>query len=314
MEPDNQPTRKRAGRKPNGLPRLTPTEFSQRCVYSRQHDEMKAAVKRVVVAGGLVSDVAADLGHSRQNIHDGVNRFLDSTTWPMQRMSKPEFDFVARGRSTRQSLVEAARLYLVEGYSVPEACKATGEPDSLVKDMVKRMRASLRRVYGVLPPPERGAVYNGPYEGFDWPTSDEMKQLEESCLVRPAKAITYARASMVLVLKMSPSEVTKLTTSTLQFVIDSVDKVVERLEQHRFHMTFPKSDDYLEDMRLAAAKRVTNDTLRSAVEVYLGQEPDLGKAAAKAGVAEDVLFRAVRTTVHEMARRDKKRLEEQISP
>ena len=313
MEPINQPTRKRVGRKPYGLPRLTSAEFSQRCLYSRQHEEMKAAVKRVVVAGGLVSDVAADLGHSRQNIHDGVSRFLDSTAWPTKHMSPQEFDFAKRGRSSRASLVEAARLYLVEGYSVSEACKATNESDILIKDLVKRMRSSLRRVYGVLPPPERGVVYTGPYEDFKWPTADEMDQLAESCLVRPAKAITYSRASMVLVLKMSPSEVTKLTTSTLQFVIDSVDKVVERLEQHRLHMQFPKSEDYLATMRLASAKRVSNDTLRCAVETYLGQEPDLANAALVADVGQDVLFRAVRTTVHEMARLKKNLLEKQSS-
>lgn len=314
MEPDKKPTtRQRVGRKPYSLPRMTPTEFKKRCLYSRQHESMKNAVQRVVVSGSLVSDVAADLGQTRQNVHDGVTRFLDSTEWPMQHMTPQEFEFASRGREVRASMLQAARLFLVEGYSYAQACKVTGTPDNQVKDLVKRMRQSLRRLYCVVKTPDPGAVYNPPHEGWEWPTAEEIEQLATSCLVRPTKAITYTRAAMVLVMHMSPSEVTKLTTSTRQFVIDSVDGVVERLEQQRFHLRFPKDASYLEDMRTAAAKRVAQAPLREAVEHYLGKEPNLDKAAAKAGVQVDALFRAVRTTVHEMARMERVRMQELTS-
>jgi hypothetical protein len=307
MKPKIKPPRKRAGRRPKGLPRLNTAQFTDRSVYSRQHADMKAAVRRVVVEGVHVTDVANALGQSRQNVHDGVMRFLATTAEPMQRMAPHEFAYASRLRRN-PNMVHAARLYLVEGYSVPEACKVAGAPDMQVKDLVKRMRSTIRRVAGALPPLGKGEVYTGPHPDWQWPTADEMNALAASCFVRSLSDMTYTRAHMVLVLKMAPSQVTKLTNSTLQFVINSVDSVVAQLGQYRAHIHFPKDAAYLSDLSQAMDKKATKPGIRFAIEAHLVHGIDLDTAANSATLASDVFFRAVRTTIHEMARARKKRL------
>ena len=307
MEPDNKPARKRAGRKPPRVLRLDNKEFSSRRVYSRQNDNMKAAVRRVVVDGVDVTDVAKDLGHSRQNVHDGIVRFLTTTAAPMQRMAPREFAYAARLRRNPR-LVQAARLYLVEGYSVPEASKEAGTSGMQVKALVKSMRRAIRRVDGILPPPSKGEVYNGPRPDWQWPTAQEMGDVAASCLVRQLSKMTYSRAYMVLVLKMSPSEVAKLTKGTLQFLLYSVDSVVAQLDQYRLHRHFPKDANYLSDLSRAMDAKSFKPAIRCAIEDYLVHGVDLDVAASNAKLDDDVvltrdaLFRAVRTTIHQMAR------------
>lgn len=312
MEPNQTPERVRIGN-PGHLPRLTAPEFMHRCRYSGQNDDVKVAVRRVVVDGGLVAHVAADMGLSRQNVHDSVIRFLDTTKWPLARMTEQEFAYAAQRRSSSEPMLRAARLYLVEGYRWIEACRVTGTSDIHVKDLVKRMRATVRRAYAACPDldmaavlaHDRATVYSAPSAGWQWPTSEELDAMEASCLVRRYSAMTYYRAKLVLVLKMAPSEATKLTNSSLQFVINSVDKVVAQLEQYRTHVQFPKSHTYLEGMHRAAAKNV-REPLRSAVEFYLGTQHDLVSAAAMAGVPTETMASAVRSTVKEMDRSHRK--------
>ena len=140
-----------------------------------------------------------------------------------------------------------------------------------------------------------------------------MNAVATCCLVRQLSQMTYSRAYMVLVLKMSPSEVTKLTNGALQFVLNSVDSVVAQLNQYRWHRQFPKDAEYLYDLSLALDTKQFKPALRCAIEAYLVHGVDLDRAAASAKLDNDApltpddLSRAVRKTIHEIARVQKRR-------
>lgn len=290
--------------RPYQVHRLTTPEFFKRRKASRQRAAMKAAVELVVVGGVHMVDVAADMGRTRQNLQIGVQRFMRTTEVPPVRMTEAEFEFAARDRRNADQ-VEAARLYLVEGYSVPEASAAAGVTDAATKDMVKRMRGRLRRANGVLTPPDRGEAYALADAQWRRPTAEEIEAMASSCVVRRRSALAYMRAMLVLVDGKTPSEVAKFTNTLLPFVVANARKVESEVNQYRAHMQFPKKVAYLVTMRQAVAKRITNNDMRMGVEHYLGKEADLVKAAAVGGVSPEDLAKAVRVACHEMARMDK---------
>lgn len=297
MEPSTKPKRVPLWR---GY-QVPASEFMARRRTSRQRPAMKEAVELVMVAGVHVEDVAASMGRSRQNLDIGIERFIRTTETPLVRMSAQEFEFAAKGRRN-SALVDAARLYLVQGYSVPEASAACGVTDAATKDLVKRMRARLRHAGGQPPVPGKGDVYLVADANWVWPTAEEIEALTTSPVVRRRSQVAYERATLVLVNKLPPTEVARLTNTGLQFVLDSTDKVVDQLNRYRAHMHFPKTLPYLVAMRQAVARRVTQNALRLAVEHYFGVEADLEKAAAATGVHPEELAKAVRVAAHEMAR------------
>lgn len=301
MEQNTKPGRPA---RPYQVPFIEAPEFFKRRKTSRQRAAMKAAVELVVVAGAPMADVAADMGRTRQNLQIGVKRFMRTTEVPPVRMTEAEFEFAARDRR-KVAQLEAARLYLVEGYSTPEASAAAGITDAATKDMVKRMRGRLRRANGVLTPPDRGEPYALADAQWIRPTAEEIDAMASSCVVRRRSALAYLRATLVLVEDKTPTEVARFTDTMVPFVVNNARKVEAELNQYRAHMQFPKKVAYLVTMRQAVAKRITNNDMRMAVEHYLGKEADLAKAAAVGGVSPDDLAKAVRVTCHEMARMEK---------
>lgn len=279
--------------------RLTPPEFFQRRKTSRQREEMKFAVEQVMVGGVHLSDMAASMGSTRQNLLIGVNRFLRTTETPPVRMAEADFELAARGRRNPDQ-VNAARLYLVEGYSVAEAASASGVSESATKDMVKRMRDRVRRTAGRAPGP--GDVYEPADPAWVRPTHAEIEAMAASCVVRRRSPLAYTRAMLVLAGNKPPREVARMTGTMLCFVLENARKVESEVNQYRAHMAFPKSLPYLVAMRQAVAKRITNPALRAGVERYLGKEANLHKAATVAGVEPCDMERAVRMICHEMAR------------
>lgn len=298
--------RKKPGRKPQAFPTLTTKEFEVRSLYSRQRPRLLNAVKRVLVHRETVLAVASKYKLTPQGLTAGTNRFLLHTSAPVPRMFVEDFEGATRG-VRNPTAVQAARLYLVHGYSVPGTYRATGLPSSVLKEQVShiRKRVNLARS-GVrpLPPVTLKDQYTVADPDWQWPTDAEFNALTASHVVRPLSRMAYARAFRVLVMKTPPKQVAKLTSASCLAVLKTLDLVVQQLNRFRLHMQYPKSADYLSTLHKATELFAHKQGLRLAVERYLGCEADLEKTAALYLVNTQVLANAVRYTTHRMAKID----------
>ena len=298
--------RKKPGRKPKVFQHMSDQEFEVRALHSRQSPRLLRAIKRVLVNKETVRDVSKEHHLTAESLTAGTSRFVQHTDAPMPRMFVEDFEGATRGVRNPTAL-QAARLYLVHGYSIPGTSRTTGLNSVVIKEHVAhiRKRVNLARASGR---PLPAATLNDKYTVSDpnwvWPTEAEFNALTESHVVRPLSRLAYARAFRVLIMGTAPKHVAKLTGTSCQVVLTAVNLVVKQLGRLRLHMQYPKNADYLRTLRQATETFAHKKGLHAAVEHYLGQEANLEKAATLCMVHPQVLASAVRSTTHLMARLD----------